>query len=140
MDTMLDRFFEETERNVKENFKQYYVKVSEMNGSFCVLVKRRRGKILGEKQKFLLDTLQKLTEDIYLKFPNRSFFFEKNYFPYFKLVKSYGNFHFHFLGVIYRDGFIFALLSTKFIVSLNKLIRFMSSFKGQRESFVIRDA
>ena len=77
MDTMLDRFFEETERNVKEIFKQYYVKVSEMNGSFCVLVKRRRGKILGEKQKFLLDTLQKLTEDIYLKFPNRSFFFRK---------------------------------------------------------------
>ena len=74
---MLDRFFEETERNVKENFKQYYVKVSEMNGSFCVLVKRRRGKILGDKQKFLLDTLQKLTEDIYLKFPNRSFFFRK---------------------------------------------------------------
>ena len=77
MDTMLDRFFEETERNVKENFKQYYVKVSEMNGSFYVLVKRRRGKILGEKQKFLLDTLQKLTKDIYLKFPNRSCFFRK---------------------------------------------------------------
>ena len=77
MDTMLDRFFEETERNVKENFKQYYVKVSEMNGSFFVLVRRRRGKILGEKQKFLLDTLQKLTEDIYLKFSNRSFFFSK---------------------------------------------------------------
>ena len=77
MDTMLDRFFEEIERSVKENFKQYYLKVSEMNGSFFVLVKRRRGKILVEKQKFLFDTLQKLTEDIYLKFSNRSFFFRK---------------------------------------------------------------
>ena len=77
MDTMLDRFFEETERNVKENFKQYYVKVSEMNGSFFVLLRKRRGKILGEKQKFLLNTLQNLTEDIYLKFSSRSFFFSK---------------------------------------------------------------
>ena len=77
MDTMLDRFFEEIERSVKENFKQYYLKVSEMNGSFFVLVKRRRRKILVEKQKFLFDTLQKLTEDIYLKFSNRSFFFRK---------------------------------------------------------------
>ena len=77
MDTMLDRFFEEIERSVKENLKQYYLKVSEMNGSFLVLVKIRRGKILVEKQKFLFDTLQKLTEDIYLKFSNRSFFFRK---------------------------------------------------------------
>ena len=49
IDAMLDRFFEEVERNVKENFKQYHVKVSEMHGSFFVLVKRRRRKILGEK-------------------------------------------------------------------------------------------
>ena len=75
MDTMLVKFFEKIERNVKENFKKYYVKVSEMNGSFLVLVKRRRGKKLVGKQKFLFDTLQKLTEDIYLKFSNRSFFF-----------------------------------------------------------------
>ena len=91
MDTMLDRFFEEIERSVKENLKQYYLKVSEMNGSFFVLVKRRRGKILVEKQKFLFDTLQKLTEDIYLKFSNSFFFCEKNYFPYFKLSFSFFN-------------------------------------------------
>ena len=99
MDTMLDRIFEETEGNVKENFKQYYVKVSEMNGSFFVLVKRRRRKIFGEKHKFFSILYKKLTEDIYLKFSNRPFFFEKNYFLYFKLVKSYGNLHFHFLVV-----------------------------------------
>ena len=68
MGTMLVKFFEKIERNVKENFKKYYVKVSEMNGSFLLLVKRRRGKKLVGKQKFLFDTLQKLTEDIYLKF------------------------------------------------------------------------
>ena len=49
IDAMLDRFFEEVERNVKENFKQYHAKVSEMHGSFFVLVKRRRRKTLGEK-------------------------------------------------------------------------------------------
>ena len=34
------------------------------------------------------------------------------------------------LGLICTDAFIFVLPSTKFIVSLNKLIRFMPSFKG----------
>ena len=81
MGTMLVKFFEKIERNVKENFKKYYVKVSEMNGSFLLLVKRRRGKKLVGKQKFLFDTLQKLTEDIYLKFSNRSFFFRKKLLP-----------------------------------------------------------
>ena len=99
MDAMLDRFFEEVERNCKEHFKQYHVEVSEMNGSFFVLAKRRRGKILGEQQKLLFDTLKKLTEDTYLKFSNMSSIFEKSYFPYFRLVKSYGNFHFHVLVV-----------------------------------------
>ena len=97
LDAMLDRFFEEVERNCKEHFKQYHVEVSEMNGSFFVLAKRRRGKILGEQQKLLFDTLKKLTEETYLKFSNMSSIFEKSYFPYFRLVKSYGNFHFHVL-------------------------------------------
>ena len=95
MDAMLDRFFEEVERNFKENFKQYRVEVSEMSGSFFVLVKRRRGKILGEQQKLLFDTLKKLTEDTYLKFSNMYSIFEKSYIPYFRLAKSYGIFHFH---------------------------------------------
>ena len=93
MGTMLVKFFEKIERNVKENFKKYYVKVSEMNGSFLLLVKRRRGKKLLGKQKFLFDTLQKLTEDIYLKFSNRSFFFSK------KITSLTLGFHFHFLIV-----------------------------------------
>ena len=93
MGTMLVKFFEKIERNVKENFKKYYVKVSEMNGSFLVLVKRRRGKKLVAKQKFLFDTLQKLTEDIFLKFSNRSFFFSK------KITSPTLGFHFHFLIV-----------------------------------------
>ena len=44
------------------------------------------------------------------------------------------------LGLIYTDAFIFVLVSTKFIVGLKKLIRFMPSFKGQRQSVVVRDA
>ena len=73
--------------------------MSQLNSSFFVLVKRRRGKILGEKRKFLLDRLKVISEEIYDKYASLSKLFEQEYFPYFKLVKSYSNYHFHFLLV-----------------------------------------
>ena len=46
MDALLDRLHEDTECIVKEHFKSYYIKVSESNSSFFVLVKCRREKML----------------------------------------------------------------------------------------------
>ena len=99
MDALLDRFYEDIEYAVKVQFRDYYIKVSQLNSSFFVLVKRRRGKILGEKRKFLFDRLKRISEELYNKYASFSKIFEKEYFPYFKLVKSYGSYHFHFLVV-----------------------------------------
>ena len=102
MDALLDRFYEDIEYAVKVQFREYYVKVSQFSSSFFVLVKRRRGKILGEKRNFLFDGLKKISEELYKKYASYSKVFEKEFFPYFKLVKSYGSYHFHFL-VIKKD-------------------------------------
>ena len=99
MDDLLDRFFEELESRLQHKFPRYIVKVSQLNGSFFVLVKRPRGKILGNNRTFLYDTVQRLSEDIYKKFARESTEFSHSYFPYFKLVKCYGNYHYHFLVV-----------------------------------------
>ena len=65
MDDLLGRFYENIEYAVKAQFKEYYVKVSQLNSSFFVLVKRRRGKILGEKRLYLFDKLKRISEDVY---------------------------------------------------------------------------
>ena len=66
---------------------------------FFVLIKRRRGNILGEEKKLLFNSLKRITEDIYNRYSSFLKSFEREYFLDFKLVKSYGNYHFHFLVV-----------------------------------------
>ena len=73
-------------------FKEYYVKVSQLNSSFFVLVKRRRGKILGEKGLYLFDKLKRISEDVYDEYVKFSKIFEQEYFLYFpsRKVQSCG--------------------------------------------------
>ena len=85
----MDRFYEELESDIKNKFGQYIVKVSELNSSFFVLIKRYRGKILGEQQKYLFDQIKEISQKDYCKFSQLSLEFQYKYFPYFKLVKSY---------------------------------------------------
>ena len=99
MDGLFDRFFEDMEAAVNSRFPDYFDKVSELNGTFFVPKKLPRGKIFGFRRKVLFDDLKKVTEDVYNKYPERSFKFRMSHFPYFKLVKSYGGYHFHFLVV-----------------------------------------
>ena len=99
MDALLDRFFEDIEFSVKNNFKEYILKVLELNLSFFVLIKQYRGKILGERQKILFNGLIDITENIFRDYALKSKDFERNFFPYCKLVKSHGNYQFHFLVV-----------------------------------------
>ena len=47
-------------------YKGYIIKVSQLNSSFCVLLKRYRGKILSDRQKKLFDDLKAITEDIHM--------------------------------------------------------------------------
>ena len=99
MDGLLDRFFEELESRLWHKFPRYIIKVSQLNGSFFVFVKSPRGKILNDDRTFLYDTVQRLPGDIYKKYAKSCTEFSHNYFPYFKLVKCYGNYHYHFLVV-----------------------------------------
>ena len=99
MDALLDRLYEDIEYSVKNRFKGYIIKVSELNSSFFVLIKRYRAKTLGDRQKKLFDDLKAITEDIYKDYALRSKESEREYFPYFKLVKSYDNYQFYFLVI-----------------------------------------
>ena len=80
MDNLLDRFFEELEARLKLKFPRYIIKVSQLNGSSFVLVKRLRGKILNDNKLFLYDTVQRLSEDSYKKYADNCNKFSHNYF------------------------------------------------------------
>ena len=99
MNNLLDRFFDDLEYAVKSQFGEYIVKVSEFKFSFFVLIKRRRGKILGLKRKHMFENLKKISKEIYDKYSRLSSTFYRNYFPYFKLVENYDGYHFHFLVI-----------------------------------------
>ena len=49
--------------------------------------------------KNLCDKVQYISENIYKKLADDSKELFYGYFPYFKLVKSYGNYHYQFLAV-----------------------------------------
>ena len=99
MDNLLDRFFKELEFRLKSQFRRYIVKTSELGGSFFVLVKKPRGKILNDDRAFLYENVQRISQNIYKKYAENCTEFSYRYFTYFKLVKCYGNYHYHFLVV-----------------------------------------
>ena len=86
MDDLLERFFEEFQSRLWHKSARYVVKVSKLNGSFFVLVKKPRGQILNDDKTFLYNTVQQLSEDIYKKYAKNCNEFSHNFFPYFKLV------------------------------------------------------
>ena len=86
MDDLLERFFEEFQTRLWHKSARYVVKVSKLNGSFFVLVKKPRGQILNDDKTFLYNTVQQLSEDIYKKYAKNCNEFSHNFSPYFKLV------------------------------------------------------
>lgn len=99
MEQLLGRFFEALERRFNQEFPRHIVKVSQVKGSFYVLIKKPRGKILGENLKHLFDDVKYISENKYRKFSNQSNRLRYNFFPYFKLVCCYRNNHYHCLVV-----------------------------------------
>ena len=99
MDELLDRFYENLEFNLQREFSRYVVKISQVRGSFYVLIKKPRGKVLGGSLKNLFEDVKCISERVYKKFSNQSDRFRYKFFPYFKLVRSYGNYQYHFLIV-----------------------------------------
>ena len=92
MDELLDRFLERLEFSFRHEFSRYIIKVSEVKGSFYVLVKKPRAKILGENLRNLFDDVKYISEKIYNKFADDAKSFPYDYFPYCKLVGCYGNY------------------------------------------------
>ena len=62
MDGLLDRFFETMEFSMKRKFDRYIVKVSKVNGSFYVLIRKPRRKILGDDYRFMIENVKYLLE------------------------------------------------------------------------------
>ena len=77
MDALLDRFYEDINFSVKNKFRDYVVNVTELSSSFFVLIKKFRGNILGEKQKFLFDNLKEITENLDKEYASKSKEFER---------------------------------------------------------------
>ena len=89
MDELLDRFFDKLEFNFRSEFSHFVIKISQVKGSFYVLVKKPRGKILGDNLKNLFDEIKYISERIYHKFADDCKEFCYNYFSYFKFVRCY---------------------------------------------------
>ena len=99
MDQILDQFFETLELNIQREFSLYHVKVSQVKGSFHVLIRKPTGNILGETFKTMADDVKYISEKVYRKFSKQSSRFRYEYIPYFKLVRWCGGYQFHFLVV-----------------------------------------
>ena len=96
MNKLLDNFFERLEFSFQRELSCYIVKVSQLKGSSYVLVGKSRVKILGDSLKNLFHQIKFISERIYNKFSEDSNAFPYNFFPYFKLVRCYGNYQYHF--------------------------------------------
>ena len=68
MENLLDSFFETLEKNLIEKLQRYIVKVSKMEGSFHVLIRKPRGKILNEDLVGMLNSVKNLSEKIYSEY------------------------------------------------------------------------
>ena len=64
MEGLLGRFYEAMEFSMKQKFDRYIVKVSQVNGSFYVQIRKPRGKILGDNYRFIIENLKYISEKI----------------------------------------------------------------------------
>lgn len=100
--------FKELRPTISANFPSYVfiTNVTEsQNGSMSVMVRKKRGKGLGEQKLKLFETVKDISECVYKDYSQMSRFILTNYIPYFCLLRNYSNYHFHFL-VIKNEYFL----------------------------------
>ena len=96
MNGVLDRLLEDLESAFLKEFPNYIVKIAQVKKSFYVLVRKPRREILGRDKNVLFKKVEEISRNIYHNYArNCSTLFV--FFPYFKLVKIYGNYHCHCL-------------------------------------------
>ena len=93
-DAALDSMFEDLETSLTKEFPHYQVKKY-----FYVLIRRRRGNILDEKRKQLFHIAENVSKSIYYNHCRNYKDLTYNFFPCFKFIRNYGNYHFHFLVI-----------------------------------------
>ena len=84
----------------KGQFSKIHGQGVPVGGSFFVLVKRPRRENFERWQGSF--KMFRVSRNIYKKYVDNCTEFHYKYFPYFKLVKCYGNYHYNFL-VIKKD-------------------------------------
>ena len=77
----------------------YIVKIPQVKGSFYVLIRKPRGKILNQNLKNVIDTVTNISDKFFNKYAEKWNDFKYKFFAYFKLVRSYGRNQYHFLVV-----------------------------------------
>ena len=92
MDELLDRFFDRLGFSFRLEFSHFVIKVSQVKGSFYVLVRKPREKILGDNFKNLLMKLNVFLREYIIN----SLMVVRNFTINFKLVRCYGNYQYHF--------------------------------------------
>ena len=68
MEDLLDRLFENVEFRLQRKFPRYTVKVSQIKGSFYILVKKPRGKILNNDLEILVKRVKSISSKTYNTF------------------------------------------------------------------------
>ena len=99
MGAVLDRMFEDLESSFVRELPEYFIKVSQVKKSFYVLVRKPRGKILGRKKDIPFDIVENISKNIYFNYGRDCSDLKYAFFQYFKLVRSFGSYHFHFLVI-----------------------------------------
>ena len=87
------------ETKLQGEFSRYIVKIPQVKGSFNVLINKPRGKILGDNLKQLFDDIKYISKKVYRQFSDQCNSFRHQFFLYFKLVRCYSNYQYHFLVV-----------------------------------------
>ena len=100
MEDLLGRFSEELQARLNYHIPRYNVKVSQTDGSFFLLVRRRprRRNLVGDRT-YICKTVQITSQNTYRKYAFNCIEFQYKYFPYFKLVRCFGDNQYHFLVV-----------------------------------------
>ena len=91
--------YKDIEFSVSKEFPQYIIKVSQVKKSFHVLVKKLRSKVLVKKQKMLFETIESITKNIYHNYTRDCSNLRYSFLPYFRLVRNFCDYHFHFLVI-----------------------------------------
>ena len=106
MESALDKMFEDIHRSISKQFSDllYYTGVSQVKGFFFILIRKKRGKVFSSRRnkmfKIIKQNVQNIAESIYQNYSRNFPEITYGYFPYFKFIRNYGNYHFHFLIII----------------------------------------